>query len=247
MRATRSRQVENCVVAGQPRGPHRRSGGLTTAPDGEVFEARGADQRGVVQIAAVEHERLLERAASAAKSGLRNSFHSVTTTSASAPATASIGVAANVSRGDIAERAPRRGHRDRIVGDDVARRAARAPAMISSDGASRTSSVFGLNASPQIANRRPARSGPRRATIFSTSRSFCASFAASTAPRILQRPSELASRCAAAPSRPSESTSRRSPRPDTGIASRSADRSRCPGGRARCRRRARRRGSRARS
>ena len=116
MRATRSRQVENFVG----RSWHRVAAGSLSATDGEVFEARGPNERGVVQIAAVEHEAALSSAAaSAAKSGLRNSFHSVTTTSASAPATASIGVAANCEPRRHAERPARRRHGDGIVGDDV--------------------------------------------------------------------------------------------------------------------------------
>ena len=65
--------------------------------------------------------------------------------------------------------------------------------MIGSAGASRMSSVLGLNARPHSAKVRPARSSPRRATIFSTSRSFCASLTASTAARICNgRPNSAA-------------------------------------------------------
>ena len=183
----------------------------------------------------------------ASKSGLRNSFHSVTTTQR-------VGTGDGVHRrrgvGEprrVAEDALRFRHRDRIVGDDRSRRARRSAAMISRDGASRMSSVFGLNASPHSAKLRPARFSPSRATIFSTRRSFCASFAASTAPRIrsgrpssgrgvLQRLHVLReARSAVADAR------------DRGSASRSAGPSRCPGARARCRRRGRRRDWRARS
>ena len=51
------------------------------------------------------------------------------------------------------------------------------------DGASRMSSVRGLNARPQIANRRPSSRSPNSATTFSTRRRFCASLTSSTALR----------------------------------------------------------------
>ncbi len=49
------------------------------------------------------------------------------------------------------------------------------------DGASRMSSVLGLNARPQIAKVRPLRSSPKRRTTLSPSTRFCASLTASTA------------------------------------------------------------------
>src|SRR5260363_97663 len=51
-------------------------------------------------------------------------------------------------------------------------------------GASRISSVLGLNARPQMAKRKPLKSIPRRAVIFFASTSFCAAFTALTACRI---------------------------------------------------------------
>ena len=54
------------------------------------------------------------------------------------------------------------------------------------DGASRMSSVRGLNESPQTAMRRPS-SEPMASTILSTSRCFWAAFTASTASRIRKR------------------------------------------------------------
>ncbi len=59
----------------------------------------------------------------ASKSGLRNSFHSVATISASAPLSAAIGFGGERHRGVGAQHALRFGHRHRIVGGD--RRAAR--------------------------------------------------------------------------------------------------------------------------
>ena len=66
--------------------------------------------------------------------------------------------------------------------------------MITRDGASRMSSVFGLNASPQSAIVRPARSAPSRATILSTSTCFCASLTSSTAASTLSGRAVLARR-----------------------------------------------------
>ena len=204
---------------------------------------------GVVEVAAVEHERRLERAGcSSSKSGLRNSFHSVTTTSASAPSHAASGDARVATR--AARRRTRGAPRPWRPGRTrrcVAPRASSA-STITRDGASRMSSVLGLKARPHSANVRPERSSPSRATILSTS-----TLLLRVVDRLDRRDARVSGRpncvapCTAAPSRPSESSCRRSRRRDRGSDSRCAGPSRCPGAPSRCRRRAGRRGSRARS
>ncbi len=59
--------------------------------------------------------------------------------------------------------------------------AASSPSAITIAGASRTSSVRGLNASPHNANVRPVRSAPKRAFTRWTRSCFCSSLTASTA------------------------------------------------------------------
>ena len=104
----------------------RRHQGLLTsteralaAADPEVFDAGRAHQRRVEQIAAVEDQRLLQRRRISSKSGLRNSFHSVTITQrvgagARRPAASS----ANDKPGVSPKTRLRLVHRDRIVGGD---------------------------------------------------------------------------------------------------------------------------------
>ena len=60
-----------------------------------------------------------------------------------------------------------------------------------SDGASRMSSVFGLNASPQTAMRVPSDRRRAASRSFSNSRCFCASFASSTGCSTLERHAAL--------------------------------------------------------
>jgi hypothetical protein len=146
--------------------------------------ARGARQRGLVEVAPVEHERLAQRRAHRqSESWPRNSFHSVTIPSASR---AGAGVdrrrrEAHVRR--AGEHATRLVHRDRVVGDD--RRAARPSAsMTTRDGASRMSSVLGLKESPHTANVLPrGRRHPGRRScrpIRASARPFTSSTAART-------------------------------------------------------------------
>ena len=139
--------------------------------------------RRLVEVAAVEDHRLSSASRLiASKSGLRNSFHSVTMTSASAPSSAADRRVGERHARRVAEdrAAPRASRPDRRR-TTVAPRAEQRRRSTTRLGASRMSSVFGLNARPHSAKRRPA--GRRRSarTIFSTSTRFCASLTASTA------------------------------------------------------------------
>ena len=180
----------------------------------------------------------------ASKSGLRNSFHSVTMTSASAPSSAVHRASRRSRRGLRRRRCLRAScHRDRVVGAHLAPRAEQ---VGDQRAARRLAHVVGVRLEREAPEREaPARRGRRRSAARSSRRArcFCRSLTASTARSTLQRsaPRSLA-RCAAAPSRPSGSTSRRSPRRGRGSGSRCAGRSRCRGARPRCRRRASRRG-----
>ena len=122
----------------------------------------------------------------------------------------------------------------------VAPRASRS-AISTRLGASRMSSVLGLNARPQTREAAgPSRRSPKRATIFVGEHVLLAR--RSRAPRRRGRcRSRPSSRAGAEQrlARPSGSRSRRSRRRRTGSGSRCADRSRCRGAPARCRRRAR--------
>ena len=86
------------------------------------------------------------------KSSIRNSFHSVTITSASAPSQTSYGVLAQAQLGKaLAHRL----HGRRVVGAHLAPSFDQA-ARMSIAGASRTSSVSGLNESPRMPTVFPA-------------------------------------------------------------------------------------------
>jgi hypothetical protein len=96
-----------------------------------------------------------------------------------------------------------------------------------SAGDSRMSSVWGLNASPQTAMRDPDRAPSSAVRSFSNMTCFWRSLACLG--RLEDAEARRARRrCAGAPSRPSESTSRRSRDPERGTTVRCARRSRCP-------------------
>ena len=104
----------------------------------------------------------------------RSSFHSVTITAASAPRTASsTEPTTSTPRGSVVPSAT--GSQARTVAPSASSRDAR-----TIDGASRMSSVSGLNASPSSATVLP-RSGPRWRVSLPITRRFCSSFTSITA------------------------------------------------------------------
>ncbi len=104
----------------------------------------------------------------------RSSSHSVTITAASAPVTA--------SRADSQKVTPCRRRRASATGSQARTSApsARSREASTSEGASRRSSVFGLNASPSRAIVFPL-SLPRCFSSFPITRRFCSSFTSMTA------------------------------------------------------------------
>ena len=115
-------------------------------------------------------------AATAPRSSAWNSGHSVTSTTASAPATASAALGEN-STPRISLRA------SASATGSYARTRAPAPCSreeSTSEDASRMSSVFGLNASPSSAISLPT-SGPRCFCSFAITRRFCSSLTSITA------------------------------------------------------------------
>src|SRR6266851_485061 len=113
------------------------------------------------------------------RSGCRNSFHSVTRKRASAPGNASYGVATSLILSPkylLAFRSETGSWQETVPP------LASSPSITSSEGASRMSSVFGLNEAPQTANERPARL-PKCFSALRTSDRFCRSLVRSTARR----------------------------------------------------------------
>ena len=114
------------------------------------------------------------RSAAAAQSSSRSSGHSVTTTAASAPSSASSAVFAISTPCRCASPFATGSH---AVTSAPSERSRPARTRL---GASRMSSVPGLNASPRSAIRFP-RSGPSRRSSFPMTRRFCSSFTSMTA------------------------------------------------------------------
>ena len=137
---------------------------------------------------------MIGRRIAARVSGLassRSCGHSVTITAASAPVTASSGVSQKVALCS-SSRGLATGSHARTSAPSASRREAR-----TMDGASRTSSVFGLNASPSSATVVP-RSEPRCFFSFPITRRFWSSFTSMTAFRSWKWYPELEASCLSA-------------------------------------------------
>ena len=131
-------------------GPSPSRGSSGGAADAVVGEAEGGHPRGVVEVAAVEDDRLRGAGrAITSKSGLRNSFHSVTIARASACFEGAVGAVAVGRAGR--RRSPGRWPSPRGRGRGACAPAASSASIRTSAGASRMSSVRGLKARPQMA------------------------------------------------------------------------------------------------